>query len=239
MLWKMNALIEGIRMSWTDKKLRPYIIKPFLWTFLAYAVLAFALGWLFSSWVSPHLISWGMPENWAAIVSRITFFLAWGLIGGAIFFMINGIFSSMLWDDLSRRAEMQIYGHAPDGKTTLRRSLADSIKRIPYACGVGLLSFILGFTPLFWLSIWPVGQMSVIDFTAPAHARRGLYYPSQKQAAQALSGQHSFGVLAGLISLFPIVNALCLPGCIIGATMLVRQSEEARILPHSGEISRV
>lgn len=223
-------------MSWTDRQLRPYIIKPFLWTVLSYAVIALVLGWAFATLVSPHLIGWGIPEAWANVLSRLAFFLAWGLIGGAVFFMINGVFSSLLWDDLSRQAELQIYGHAPLAKTTIRRSVADSIRRIPYACGVGLLSFFLGLTPLFWLSVWPVGQMSLVDFTAPAHARRGLYYPAQKKAAQSLSGQHGFAVLAGMISLFPIVNALCLPGCIIGATMLVRRSEEARELPLGAEI---
>lgn len=235
----MNALIDGIRMSWTDRQLRPYIIKPFAWTLVSYLILGFTLGWLFSSLVSPQLIGWGMPEFWAAVVSRIAFFLAWGLIGGAVFFMINGIFSSLLWDDLSCRAELQIYGHAPTARTTFRRSIGDSIRRMPYACGIGLLSLILGFTPLFWLAVWPVGQMSVVDFTAPAFARRGLYYPAQKRAAQALRGQSGFALAAGLISLFPLVNALCLPGCIIGATMLVRRSEEALQLPPMREATTV
>ncbi|MEQ1935188.1 MAG: EI24 domain-containing protein [Fimbriimonadaceae bacterium] len=155
----------------------------------------------------------------------MAFFIAWSFIAGPIFFGINGMLSSILWDKLSLKVEQRVFGNAPEAKTTLGRALADSLARLPLTIGVSLISAILGFTPLAWLSAWPVGWLCLYDFTSCAYARRGLYYPAQKAASSRLPKAREFALGCGILSLIPLLNLICLPGCIAGATILVRKGE--------------
>ncbi|MEQ1823879.1 MAG: EI24 domain-containing protein [Fimbriimonadaceae bacterium] len=223
----MEYLVSGIRMTLTQRDLRAFIIRPLLWGILIYAFVAVSANFALAGPLQDFIHRMGVPDKWSFWVARIAFFIAWSFIAGPIFFGINGMLSSVLWDKLSLRVEQQVFGGAPDSKTTLGRSLLDSLARLPLTIGVAILSAILGFTPLAWLTAWPVGWLSLYDFTACAYARRGLYYPSQKAASSRLPKAREFAICCGILSLIPLLNLICLPGCIAGATILVRKGESA------------
>jgi uncharacterized protein involved in cysteine biosynthesis len=223
----MEQLLRGIRYSWSQKGLRKYFWKPFFWTLVIYVAFMVSLRIL----ITPHLQNWyGMtgidwqPPAWAWQV-LITFLFIF--ISSAVFYGINGLLSGLVWDDLSQKAEEMYYGDAPKGNTTFGKSVSDTLKRTPYSLGMSFLGMIGGFTPFGILSVWAVGKMSRIDFASPAMARRGVYYPEQKNYSARLKNAQSYQWAVGVLSLFPLVNLVCLPGCIIGATFLVRDNERA------------
>ncbi len=213
-------------MTLGQKELRGFIIRPILWGILIYALVSISANFALVGPLRDLILRLGVPESWSIWVARIAFFIAWSFIAGPIFFGINGMLSSLLWDKLSLRVEERVFGSAPNGQTSLGRALADSMARLPLTVGVSLLSALLSFT-VPWLSAWPVGWLSLYDFTACAYARRGLYYPAQKRASSRLPKAREFAICCGILSLIPLVNLICLPGCIAGATILVRKGEHS------------
>lgn len=220
----MNYALRGINMVWSDKSLRRYFIRPFIWTILMFLAIMIPLrlwlpGFLAAKWED---FGWAALPGWLwwVVVTIIFFF-----VSGVIFFMINGILSGLLWEDLSREAEERAFGDAPQFHTPLARGLADSAARIPSTIGWSLLGIVLSFTPFGIAAAWPNGRMCLNDFTAPAYSRRRLYFPKQRDRAKQLRSANAYAWTAGLISLFPIVNLICLPGLIVGATLMVRTED--------------
>jgi len=229
----MEQLLRGIRYSWTQKGLRRYFWRPFFWTLALY--IGFMVGLRIV--MLPHLQNWyGMtgidwqPPAWAwqVLMTILLFF-----ISSAVFFGINGLLSGLVWDELSLKAEEMYYGDAPKGDATFAKAVSDSLRRTPYSLWMSFLGMIGGLTPFGILSIWAVGKMSRIDFASPAMARRGIWYPAQKKYSAQLKDAQGYQWAVGILSLFPIVNLVCLPGCIIGATFLVRDHERALTLRSS------
>lgn len=221
----MEQLLRGIRYSWSKRELRKYFWKPFIWTLIVYILFMISLRIVLTphlkNWYAMTGLSWVPPEwGWQVLLTILFLF-----ISSAIFYGINGLLSGLVWDDLSLKAEEMYYGSAPKGNTTFSKALADTLRRTPYSIWMSFLGMIGGFTPFGILSIWAVGTMSRIDFASPAMARRNIYYPAQKAHSGKLKNAQSFQYSVGILSLFPLVNLLCLPGCIIGATFLVRDSE--------------
>jgi uncharacterized protein involved in cysteine biosynthesis len=223
----MEYILRGAKMVFTDRRLRRYLTKPLLWTILIYFVISFSASTLAARPITALLDRLQfIPEGWTPWIARIVFFIAWSFIGGPIFFGLNGTLSSILWDELSLHAEEDAFGSAPRGKTTFTVALSDTLRRLPLTLAVAVLSFFLGIFGIGWASIWPVGWLSLYDFTAAAYARRGVYYPQQKHAAKRSKKGFMFAMGCGLVSLFPLINLILLPGCIVGATLLVRDEEE-------------
>lgn len=220
----MQYVIRGVRMVWSDKSLRRYVIRPFLWTIALFIAIMVPLrfwlpGFLGGLW---ERTGWVEPPGWVWwIVVTLIFFV----ISGTVFFMLNGILSGLLWDDLSRESEERAFGTAPQYQTPFGRSVADSIARIPSTVGWSIIGIFLGFTPFGIGSSWPNGRMCINDFTAPAYARRQLYFPAQKARANKLRSAQSYAWTCGLISLVPLVNLICLPGMVVGATLMVRAED--------------
>ncbi|MBL8049402.1 MAG: EI24 domain-containing protein [Chthonomonas sp.] len=220
----MRYVLGGVQMVWSDRSLRRYLIAPFLWTIVVFLAVMIPLrlwlpGFLGQQW---ERTGWSQPPMWVWWIVVTLIFL---FISSTIFFMINGILSGLLWENLSREVEERLYGTAPQHKTSLARGIADAVARIPSTVGWSLLGIVLGFTPFGLGAAYPNGRMCINDFTSPAYSRRQLYFPAQKVRANTLRSAGSYAWTCGLISLFPIVNLICLPGMIAGATMMVRTED--------------
>lgn len=222
----MDYVIKGVFLVWGERRFRRYFLRPFwasLALFLAISVtlrltLPRVLETAWHDLGGSPLPTW----LWWIVVTIILFF-----VSGTIFFALNGILSSLLWEELSYQAELAAFGNAPREKTTFARGLADSAARLPSTIGWTVLGMALSLTPMGLGAAWPNGQLSLTDFTAPAYARRKCYYPAQKVRANRLRSARSFAWTAGFVSLIPILNLICLPGLIAGATLMVRQEEGA------------
>lgn len=213
-------------MVFGDRSLRRYLVRPLLLTILLYLTISISASQLAVGPLTDLLNRFDfIPENWTTWIARIVFFLAWTFIGGPIFFGLNGMLSSILWEDLSFAAEEKTYGSAPQHRTGFRMAWADTFRRLPLTVAVAVLSFFLGIFGLGWVSLWPVGWLCLYDFTAAAYARRAVFYPDQKGASKRLRKGFSFAMSCGIISLFPLINLFLLPGCVVGATLLVRDDE--------------
>lgn len=234
----MEFILKGTKMVFGDRRLRRYLVRPLLWTFLIYLVISFTASSLAAGPITNLLDRLAfIPPDWTPWIARIVFFIAWSFIGGPIFFGLNGMLSSILWEELSLHAEEDAYGSAPHHKTTFSVAWSDTFRRLPLTIAVSVLSFFLGIFGIGWASAWPVGWLCLYDFTAAAYARRGVYYPEQKFRSKNLKKRFSFALSCGLVSLFPLINLILLPGCVVGATLLVRDDEErvaASSLPGAG-----
>lgn len=231
----MDYVLRGTKLVFGDRSLRKYLFKPFFWTVLIYFTISFTAASLAVGPLSRALDWLGfIPDNWTVWIARILFFIAWSFIGGPIFFGINGMLSSLLWEDLSHAAEEKVYGSAPFHRTGFRAAWSDTFRRLPLTIGVTILSFFLGIFGVGWASLWPVGWLCLYDFTASAYARRAVYYPEQKAASKRIKKGFSFALSCGLVSLFPLVNLVLLPGCVVGATLLVRDDEQKALVDSRG-----
>lgn len=228
----MEYVLRGTKMVFGDRSLRKYLFKPLFWTILLYLTISFTAASLAVGPLSNLLdrIAF-IPDNWTEWIARILFFLAWTFVGGPIFFGLNGMLSGILWDELSLAAEEKTFGSAPQHRTGFRAAWADTFRRLPLTVGVAILSFFLGIFGIGWASIWPVGRLCLYDFTAAAYTRRALYYPQQKEVAKRLRKGFGFSLTCGLISLFPLINLIALPGCVVGATLMVREDEMSALTP--------
>jgi len=223
----MDYVLRGSKMVFGDRTLRKYLIKPFFWTILLYLTISISASQLAMGPLTRFLDWLGfVPDNWTGWIARLLFFIGWAFIGGPIFFGLNGMLSSTLWEDLSLAAEEKAFGSAPQHRTGFRAAWADTFRRLPLTIGVTVLSFFLGIFGLGWASAWPVGRLCLYDFTAAAYARRAVYYPEQKTAAKRIKKGVGFAVSCGIVSLFPLINLFLLPGCVVGATLLVREDEQ-------------
>lgn len=222
----MEYILKGTKMVFGDRRLRRYLTRPLLWTIFIYFAISFTASYLAAGPIAGLLDRLEfIPDTWTPWIARIVFFIGWSFIGGPIFFGLNGTLSSILWEELSLHAEEDVYGSAPRGKTNFSTAWGDTFKRLPITIAVAILSFFLGIFGIGWASAWPVGWLCLYDFTASAYARRGVYYPRQKFFAKQIKKRFSFAMSCGVISLFPLINLFLLPGCIVGATLLVRDDE--------------
>lgn len=225
----MQFVLKGTQLIYKNPELRRYLVKPLLWSIFLYIVISITSSTLAVGPLSGLLSRLDfIPDHLTIWIARILFFIGWSFIAGPIFFGLNGMLSTILWDELSLKVEQMTSGdsHTPNTLPGIGTVWSDAIRRLPLSLGIGILSFLLGIFGAGWLSIWPVGWLCLYDFTSPAYARRRTFYPAQKAAAKKLRYGMSFALTCGLISLFPLLNLALLPGCVAGATLLVRANED-------------
>jgi uncharacterized protein involved in cysteine biosynthesis len=70
------------------------------------------------------------------------------------------------------------------------------------------------------------GVLGLVEFSAPAYARRGVLYPAQLRVLR-LRAALGFGVCTGLVSLLPLIFVLAMPAMVVGGTILCREGEKA------------
>ncbi len=221
----MEYLFRGVRLSLKDPELRKYLIKPFFWSIFLYLCVSLSITWMVSAWITDLIAGWQLP-GWVEFLGpRLLAFLAWSFVAGPVFFGLNAVLSSFMWSDLSYRTEIDQYGSAPRVKNTVGAELGDSVARLPRSLGVSFLSLVLGLVGLGWVSAYPVGRVCLLDFTAPAYLRRGIFFGEQKVRVSLIPRSKGFALACGVVSLVPLLNLLCLPGAVIGATLMVRESE--------------
>jgi uncharacterized protein involved in cysteine biosynthesis len=197
----MQFVLKGTQLIYKNPELRRYLVKPLLWSIFLYIVISITSSTLAVGPLSGLLSRLDfIPDHLTIWIARILFFIGWSFIAGD--------------------------SHTPNTLPGIGTVWSDAIRRLPLSLGIGILSFLLGIFGAGWLSIWPVGWLCLYDFTSPAYARRRTFYPAQKAAAKKLRYGMSFALTCGLISLFPLLNLVLLPGCVAGATLLVRANED-------------
>ncbi|MCE9560288.1 MAG: hypothetical protein K8R88_15230 [Armatimonadetes bacterium] len=220
----MQALIRGIKLSWTDKRFRQFFWKPLIWSIVAFMAIMIPLRIYLPPWIQGQFAEFGISTGpdwvWRLGINILLF-----LISGTVFYGLNGILSSFVWEELSLFAEQTLFGSAPNQKVSFATNLKDTFARLPASVGLSILAVLLSFTPMGIGSIWPNGRLCILDFSAPAFLRRGIHFKEQKALIAKNPRALEFLLSAGVVTLFPFLNLLCLPGLVIASTIFVRESE--------------
>jgi len=163
------------------------------------------------------------------IIGGVAVFLLWLVAANFFIIAITSLFSGLLWGRLSAYAEQDLFGDAPNARLGCLPQMKDTFLRLIQA-GV----FVVAVIAFAWLG--PIagavasGVLVVIEFSAPAYARRGHLYPAQLRVWQ-LPAAYGFGIGAGLLSLLPFVFVLTMPALVVGATIMCREGEANQTLP--------
>jgi uncharacterized protein involved in cysteine biosynthesis len=163
------------------------------------------------------------------IIGGIAVFLLWLVAANFFIIAITSLFSGLLWGRLSQTAEKEIFGDAPDTRLGCLPQVKDTLLRLIQA-----FVFVVAVILFAWLG--PIagavasGILGVIEFSAPAYARRGFLYPAQLRVWK-LPSAYGFGLGAGLLSLLPFAFVLTMPALVVGGTIMCREGEANQTLP--------
>lgn len=216
----------GIGLVLRTPRLWPLCVGPLLLALFAYALLGTGIGFF----VVPRLAGWlgierGSGGWWAM---EIGFVVLWLFLFSFAFTLLAGIFSGLIWDRLSRAVEAIAAGGTLPADVTLggAAALGDSLQRLLLNGTLGLVALLLFFLgPLPGLIA--AALVGLLDYTAPAYLRRGHTLPAQwrRLMGRPDGATLGFALVAGVLSLIPILGVLLMPGLVAGGTLLARRKE--------------
>lgn len=219
----MDAL-RGILLVARTPRLWPLCAVP-----LAAAVLVYGLlGVLGAIFVAPHLRGY-LSGGWA-VWAQAAALVVWIVLFPFLFVLLAGIFSGLIFDRLSRAVETMhagAAGLAPDVRLGCGRAGGDSLARLllngMLGAGALVLGLFLGPIP----GVFAAALVGLLDFTSPAYLRRGVTLgPQARRLLGRLDGATiGFALVAGLVSLLPLVGVFFLPGLVAGGTLLTLRRE--------------
>jgi CysZ protein len=150
-----------------------------------------------------------------------------------VFILLGGIFFGLVFEPLSLAVERLA---AEPGETIPAVRLGfgtlfgDTVSRLFVNASLGLAAFIVG---LFLGPLAPVvgvlaaATIGLLDYPSPAYLRRGhTLRPQARRLLHRLDRDTiAFGLVAGLLTLVPLIGVLLMPGLIAGGTLLARRRE--------------
>lgn len=221
---------RGIFLVLRTPRLWPLCLGPLLGAVTAYVLLGILGGFL----IVPRLPRWlgvsgGEQSLWVRYLGSAAFVVLWVVLFSWAFVLLAGVFAGFLFDKLSRAVEQTVTtpGTAlpADAPLATGQALGDSLARLVLnaSLGVGalLLSFALGPIP----GILAAALIGLLDLTSPAYLRQG--HTLGKQAARLFRSRDAntffFALVAGMLSLVPLIGVLLLPGLVAGGTLLARR----------------
>jgi len=219
---------RGIGMLLRTPRLWGLAVGPMLAVVAAYGLLGVAGAVL----LVPHLKDWlgGLPGGgWLVGLSEAALVLLYLLIFPFLFTLLGGVFFGFVFEPLSRAVEREAAPGAPPPVVALRFGalLSDSLARFALNGLLALAAFLLGFALGPIPGVLAAAVVGLLDYTSPAYLRRGYALgPQARRLFRPLDGATlSFGLVAGLLSLLPLVGVLFMPGLIAGGTLLAIRRE--------------
>ena len=217
----MGPLLRGFGYMSKNPKLWRYAWGPVILTVLLYVALLVVLQVSIRPLVD-NLAPDSVPIlSSLPIVGGIVLFLLWLVAANFVIIAISSLFSGLLWGKLSLTVENDLYGHAPDVRLGCLPQVKDMVLRL-FQAAIAVVLLI----PFGWLGAVIAGFLGLVEFSAPAYARRGVLYPAQLRVLR-LRPALGFGIGSGLLSLIPFVFVLVMPALVVGATIMVRESEKS------------
>jgi CysZ protein len=186
--------------------------------------------WYYWFWIAPlRLLAW-LIGALLIVASLAVLFL--------IFLLLGTIIASPFLDVLAQRVEDIMTGRPAAENLTLRHALRSftvaagaELKRLGFFVAVAMTLFLLGLIPL--LSPFTVIAASLftllflpLEYASYAMDHRLMTFAQRR----ALIWKHpwlvlGFGAAASLTLLIPLLNFICLPMLVVGATLLMRHAE--------------
>jgi uncharacterized protein involved in cysteine biosynthesis len=193
-----------------------------LWSALLYLFLLLVSYWL----VVPPLqrLTSGLGlGNAGNVLVLVAYGAAWFFLSGLVFLGIMSLLSSLMWDKLSVEVE-SLLGPVASRKIPLAAVIADSAKRTIFTLFLAVLGLLGGLCIPLLCPILAAAYVGLLDYTAPAFARRGKLLRDQRRDLKKLKNRYDFALVAGLITLVPLLNVIMLPFLVAAGTVMVARS---------------
>lgn len=219
----MGPLLRGFAYISRKPKLWSYAWGPVIATVLLYVGLLVVLQVSLKPVIDRIAPDSGVFSS-LPIIGSIAVFLLWLVAANFVVIAISSLFSGLLWGKLSLTVEQDMYGDAPDVRLGCLPQAKEFFWRLLQSVVAVLAVILFGWFGLVAGAVI-VGVLGVIEFSAPAYARRGVLYPAQLRVTR-LPAALGFGVGAGLLSLLPFVFVLAMPALVVGGTILCREGEK-------------
>lgn len=210
-------------------RLWPLCFGPLAGTFALYLLLGIVGGIL----LVPRLQAWlsDLPNGGAYLIAAgIGAVLLWLLLFPFLFVLLGGVLFGLIFEPLSRAVEEITTGTQTQvSPMTGGQSLKDTMGRLAMNGALGLVAFVLGFALGPIPGVCAAAVIGLLDYTSPAFLRRGITLGPQTRRllfARPDGPTLTFGLVAGLLSLLPVVGVLLMPGLVAGGTLLVLRREE-------------
>jgi uncharacterized protein involved in cysteine biosynthesis len=205
-------------------------------------VLYVLLGTVGGLLLVPRLEAWlsALPNSGMYLIAiEIVALLLWLVLFPFLFVLLGGVLFGLVFEPLSRAAEEIVLGRDAVNKIPLALPLTkgqlfrDTAARLALNATLGfgavLFGFVLGPIP----GVLAAATIGLLDYTSPAYLRRGVTLQAQSRRLffrRPNAPTLTFALVAGLLSLIPVVGVLLMPGLVAGGTILVlrRESETAR-----------
>ena len=221
----MGPLLRGFGYVSRNPKLWRYAWGPVILTVLLYVALLVVLQVSIRPLVD-RLAPDSIPVlSSLPVVGGIVLFLLWLVAANFVIIAISSLFSGLLWGKLSLTVEKDIFGDAPDVALGCLPQVKDLLWRLVQAACAVVVLILFGWLGLMASAVVS-GFIGLVEFSAPAYARRGVVYPAQLRVLR-LRPALGFGIGAGLLSLLPFVFVFVMPALVVGATIMVRENEKA------------
>jgi CysZ protein len=186
--------------------------------------------WYAWFWIAPlRLLAW-LIGALLIVASLAVLFL--------IFLLLGTVIASPFLDALAQRVEDIITGHAAADHLTLRHVVRSftvaagaELKRLGFFVAVGMTLFLLGLIPLLSPFTVVAASLFTLLFLPLQYAGYAMDHQLMTFAQRrALIWKHrwlmlGFGAAASLTLLIPLLNFICLPILVVGATLLMRHVE--------------
>jgi len=229
---------KGIALTLRTPRLWGLCALPLFLAVAAYVGLGVAGGFLIAPRLPGWLAGWGVGSGGWVAASGVAALILWIVLFPFLFTLLAGVFGGLIFERLSlaveeiEEARTGSGGMVPTQALPLRRALGDSVARLACNAILGIFAFALGFALGPVPGVCAAAVVGLLDFTAPAHARRGRTLGPQSAVLRnslrrAPARTLSFAAIAGLLSLAPFVGVLFLPGLIAGGTLLTRDLERS------------
>ncbi|MDO3703893.1 EI24 domain-containing protein [Micromonospora sp. C28SCA-DRY-2] len=201
----------------------------------AFVALAFFVDDL-AEWVTPFADDWSAtPRSLVRVVAGLAFLGLGGLLGVLAFTAVTLVIGDPFYEKISERVEERL-GGTPGAVevpfwSSLRRSLADSVRLVALSVLFGIPLFAAGFIPVVGQTVVPVigaavgGWLLALELVGAPFYRRGMRLPDRRSVLKAdRPTALGFGVAVFVCFLIPLGAVLIMPAAVAGATLLARRS---------------
>ncbi|MFI7603818.1 EI24 domain-containing protein [Micromonospora sp. NPDC049366] len=186
--------------------------------------------------VTPFADDWsGTWRGLVRVVAGLAFLGLGGLLGVLTFTAVTLVIGDPFYEKISERVEERL-GGTPGAVdvpfwSSLRRSLADSVRLVALSVLVGIPLFLAGFIPFVGQTVVPVigaavgGWFLAVELVGAPFYRRGMRLPERRALLKAdRPTALGFGVAVFVCFLIPLGAVLLMPAAVAGAALLARRS---------------
>lgn len=224
----MDAL-RGIGLIVRTPRLWPLCLGPLVGIFALYLLLGGIGGWL----LVPRLGEWlaALPNSGGFLIAvEVLAVLVWLLLFPFLFVLLGGVLFGLIFEPLSLATERIVAGDATRKTVPLPSGqlFGDAVSRLALNAFLGLGAFVLGFALGPIPGVLTAAMIGLLDYTSPAYLRRGITLGPQTRLLifrRPNVATLTFGLVAGLLSLLPVVGVLLMPGLVVGGTLLMLRCE--------------